>query len=73
MAGKTCHLTAIFSPFQAPPLIFVHHGQELIRARDMFLPPAVYLSMGGLPLPDAVQVIEIEDESGKKSVACEVR
>ena len=39
----------------------------------MFLPPALYLSMGGLPLPDAVQVIEIEDESGKKSVACEVR
>ena len=39
----------------------------------MFLPPAVYLSMGGLLLPDAVRVIEIEDESGKKSVACEVR
>ena len=62
--GKTCHLSAIFSPFPAPPVFLVRRGQQLIRARDMFLAALVYRR--GLQQLDAVLVIEIEDELGEE-------
>ena len=62
--GKTCHLSAIFSPFPAPPVFLVRCGQQLIRARDMFLAALVYRR--ALQQLDAVLVIEIEDELGEE-------